>query len=112
MKKTILGLGILALLASCGGKSAEDVTVADATDACSCNETMMIVANDILDEVGDMTEDEMEADEKMSKSIEPKMEKLQALDKKCRRELEISKDDMIACDKEIENVMKKFEEKF
>lgn len=113
MRKTILGLGVLALMASCGGSSsAEDINVADVKDACGCTESLMIIAGDILDKVGDKTEVEMKADEEMMKVMKPKMDKLDELEDKCRKELEVSMKDMKACDAELEPLMKKFEEKF
>jgi hypothetical protein len=112
MKKTILGLGILALMASCGGSSAEDVNVADVKDACSCSSGFITVANDILATIGDKTENELEGDEELMKVMKPKMDKLDELENKCRRELKVDKDEMLACDPELEKVMKKFEEKF
>lgn len=112
MKKTILGLGILALMASCGGSSAEDVNVAEIKDACGCTDGLITIANDILAEVGDKSENDMKADEELMKIMEPKFDKLDELEKKCRKDLEVSMDDMKACDAELEGVMKKFEEKF
>lgn len=112
MKKTLLGLGILALMASCGGQSAEDVNVAEIKDACGCSDGFVTIANDILAEIGDRTEDEMENDKELEKAMKPKMEKLDELENKCRKDLKVTKDQMMACDNDIEGVMKKFEEKF
>ncbi len=113
MKKTILGLGIVALLASCGGSSsAEDVNVAEMKDACGCTEGLMTIANDILDNIGDKTEDDMEGDKELMKTMKPKFDKLDELEEKCRIELKVEMEDMEKCDPELKTVMKKFEEKF
>lgn len=112
MKKTILGLGVLALMASCGGSSAEDVNVAEVENACDCTSALITVANDILAEVGDMSENDMEGDEEMMKVMKLKFDKLDELEDKCRKELKVTKKEMAACDAELENVMNKFEEKF
>lgn len=112
MKKTLLGLGIVALLASCGGSSAEDVNVAEVKDACGCADGFVTIANDILENVGDKTEDEMENDKELEKTMKPKFDKLDALEDRCREELKVEMADMEKCDTEMKNVMKKFEEKF
>ena len=107
-----MGLAVLALMASCGGSSAEDVNVAEVKTACDCTTNLMTIANDILATVGDKTEKEMEADAEMMKIMQPKLDKLDELEDKCRGELKIKMDDMEACDAELKNVMKKYEEKF
>lgn len=104
--------GAALLFASCGSKSAEDVKVEDIKDACGCADAFIVVANDILDVIGDKSENEMEEDKELMDKLEPKMDKLQELEKKCRKELEVSKDEMLECNSELEGVMKKFEEKF
>jgi hypothetical protein len=112
MKKTLLGLGIVALLASCGGSSAEDVNVAEMKDACGCTEGLVTIANDILDNIGDKSEDDMEGDKELMKTMKPKFDKLDELENKCRKELEVEMEDMEKCDPELKTLMKKFEEKF
>ena len=111
MKKVILGIGVFTLMASCG-TTAEDVNVADMKDACDCSSGFVTIANDILDEIGDKTENEMKEDEELKKKMEPKFEKLDELEDKCRKELKVTMDEMKACDEGLEDVMKKFEEKF
>lgn len=111
MKKIVLGIGVLALMASCGS-SAEDVNVADVKDACGCSSGFVTIANDILNEIGDKSENDMKEDEALKKKMEPKFKKLDELEDKCRKELKVSMDDMKACDDGLEEVMKKFEEKF
>lgn len=112
MKKIILGFGVLAVMASCGGSSAEDVNIADVKDACGCADGFLIVANDVLDAIGDKSEDDMENDEELAKLMKPKMDKLDELEDKCRGELKVKLDEMKKCEPELEGVMKKFEQKF
>ena len=98
-------------MASCG-TTAEDVNVADMKDACDCSSGFVTIANDILNEIGDKTENDMKEDEELKKKMEPKFEKLDKLEDKCRKELEVTMEEMKACDEGLEDVMKKFEEKF
>lgn len=112
MKKTLIVATCAIFLASCGAKTAESVKVEDIKDACGCADAFVVVANDILNTVGDKSEDDVEGDEELMKTVETKMDKLQELEKKCRKELEVSMDDMKECNSELETVAKKFEEKF
>lgn len=112
MKKTLLGLGIVALLASCGGSSAEDVNVAEIKDACGCASSLVTIANDILDNIGDKSEDDLENDKELMKTMKPKFDKLDELEDKCRKELKVELSAMEKCDPELKTVMEKFEEKF
>ncbi|CAG5078869.1 hypothetical protein [Parvicella tangerina] len=114
MKKVVLSLGVIATLAmtSCGGPSAADVNVDEIEDACGCADAFVAIGGEILDVVGDKTEDEAEEDEEMKKQLEPLFEKLEKAEDKCRGELEVSMDDMKECNAEVEEVAKKFEEKF
>ena len=111
MKKVILGIGALALMASCGS-SAEDVNVADMKDACDCSSGFVTVANDILDVIGDKSENDMKEDEELKNELKPKFEKLDEIEDKCRQELGVTMEEMEACDDGLKDVMKKYEEKF
>jgi hypothetical protein len=114
MKKVILALTIVAGLgmSSCGSASAEEFDVASVKDACGCADGFVLIANDILATIGDKTENEMEEDEELEKTIKPKFDKLDELEDLCRGELDVKLDDMKECNSELEGVMKKFEEKF
>lgn len=98
-------------MASCGS-SAEDVNVADMKDACDCSSGFVTIANDILDEIGDKSENDMKEDEELKKKMEPKFKKLDELEDKCMKDLKVTQEEMMACDEGLEEVMKKFEEKF
>lgn len=88
------------------GSSAEDVNVADMKDACDCSEGFA------MDVIGDKSENDMKDDEELKKTLEPKLEKLDKLEDKCLKELDVTKKEMMACDDGLEDVMKRFEEKF
>lgn len=108
MKKLLVVATAAVFLASCGAKTADDVKVEDIKDACGCVEAMNIIATDILDNIGDKTEEEVKEDE----ALKGKLEKLEKVGKKCRKDYE--KEEAEKCDefKELEKTMKKFEEKF
>lgn len=112
MKKLLLVATAAVFLASCGGKKAEDVKVEDVKDACGCADAFVIIANDLLETLGDKSEKEISEDEDLQKEMEPKMKKLGELENKCRGELEVSMDEMKECNSELEEIAKKFEEKF
>ncbi len=82
MKKVILALSIVAGLgmSSCGSASAEDFDIANVKDACGCADGFVVIANDILSTIGDKTEDEMEEDKELEKTIKPKFDKLEELE--------------------------------
>ena len=105
MKKIIFSVALCSTLFSCG-KSADDLDVNDVESACDCVEYANIIAEDILDYVGDKSESEVENDEK----FKAKIEKLGKLEDKCRD----MKDDMKDCDEfeDLKTTMNKFEEKF
>lgn len=112
MKKILLGIGVVTLFTACGGATAEAVNVDDVQDACDCSSAFIVVANDILDEIGDKTERQMKDDDELMKTMKPKFQKLDDLEDKCRKELKVKLEEMIECDSDLEEVMKKYEQKF
>ena len=112
MRKILLSIGVLALFASCGGRTSEAVNIEDVKNACDCSRAFIDVANDILEDIGDRTEGQMRNDEKLMMSMEPKFEKLDRLEDKCKKELIVTLDEMMACDSRLEEVMEKYERKF
>jgi hypothetical protein len=112
MRKIVVGIGVSVLFASCGGGTSEAVNIEDVKDACDCSRAFIEVANDILDDIGDRTEGQMRKDEKLIKKMEPKFEKLDQLENKCKKELNVTLEEMFACDSRLEEVMRKFDRKF
>lgn len=108
MKKLFVLFIAGALLAGCGSESAEDINIEDLKTACDCVDAGNVIMTDILDAAGDKEENELEKDEAFMK----KFEKMEALEKKCRKIAK--KSEMKECDgwKEFEGTMKKFEAKF
>jgi hypothetical protein len=108
MKKLFVLFIAGALLTGCGAESAEDINIEDLKTACDCVDAGNVIMTDILDAAGDKEENELEKDEAFMK----KFEKMEALEKKCRKIAK--KSEMKECDgwKDFEGTMKKFEEKF
>jgi len=108
MKKLFVLFIAGSLLTGCGAESAEDINIEDLKTACDCVDAGNVIMTDILDAAGDKEENELEKDEAFMK----KFEKMEALEKKCRKIAK--KSEMKECDgwKDFEGTMKKFEEKF
>ena len=61
--KRILSIALVTvLMMSCGSKTADDVNIDDIKSACDCVDALDIIANDILDYVGDKSENDMDGD--------------------------------------------------
>ena len=85
---------------SCGGASIEDVNPEDIKDACGCTEAMQTVTDIMVAEADDYDRDadKMQENADSKKLWEDGMEKIEAIMKKCRGDLDISKKDMKKCD--------------
>ena len=102
MKKILLPImAVVALtMTSCGGASIEDVNPDDIKDACGCVDAMQTVTDIMVGEADkyDKDADKLEANADSKKLWESGMEKIEAIMKKCKKDLDVGRKEMKECD--------------
>jgi len=111
MKKILLGIGTLLLMVSCGSP-ADNVNIADMKSACDCASGFKILANDVLDEIGTKTTDDLRKDRTLLEKLQKKVDKIDMLEHRCARELKITLEAMEACDAGLKELVMRYEERF
>jgi len=111
MKKVLIGVGMALQMTSCGS-AADRVNIEKMERACDCASGFMILAEDVLEEIGNKTTNDLRNDRELVEKIQLKIDKIEQLEQKCHRELKITMEELEACDEGLKDLAKKFEERF